>query len=101
MTSQDFAYWLHGFFEISDSNKLTEKQVQIIKDHLDLVFKKVTPDYTDTETQKDTDIKNVPSEWPYTSWPYTTKPVVPITPYNPNWNPPYNPNPWSEPTVIC
>lgn len=44
MDSTNFTYWLHGFFEISDSNKLTEKQVQIIKDHLALVFDKVTPD---------------------------------------------------------
>lgn len=27
-----------------DGNKLTEKQVKIIKDHLSLVFTKVTPD---------------------------------------------------------
>lgn len=39
-----FAYWLKGFFEIGNSNKLTEIQVQIIKDHLDLAFNKVTPD---------------------------------------------------------
>lgn len=44
MTTENFTYWLKGFFEISDSNNLTEKQVQIIKDHLDLVFNKVTPD---------------------------------------------------------
>ncbi len=44
MDSTNFTYWLQGFFEISDSNKLTEKQVQIIKDHLALVFDKVTPD---------------------------------------------------------
>lgn len=39
-----FCYWLKGFFEISDSNELTPKQVQIIRDHIDLVFNKVTPD---------------------------------------------------------
>ena len=44
MDSTNFTYWLQGFFEISDSNKLNEKQVQIIKDHLALVFDKVTPD---------------------------------------------------------
>jgi hypothetical protein len=44
MESREFAYWLTGFFEISDAKKLDETQVQIIKDHLDLVFNKVTPD---------------------------------------------------------
>ena len=43
MDSKNFAYWLKGYFEISDSKKLDEKQVQIIKDHLELVFNKVTP----------------------------------------------------------
>ncbi len=38
MTSRDFAYWLQGFFEISDTNKLNEKQVDMIKNHLNLVF---------------------------------------------------------------
>ena len=38
-----FTYWLQGFFEISDAKKLDEKQVQVIKDHLNLVFNKVTP----------------------------------------------------------
>ena len=44
MSPEQFTYWLKGFFEISDTNNLSEKQVQIIRDHLDLVFNKVTPD---------------------------------------------------------
>lgn len=44
MTPKNFTYWIQGFFEISDAKKLDETQVQIIKDHLDLVFNKVTPD---------------------------------------------------------
>ena len=39
MTSRDFAFWLQGFFEISNSNTITENQVLIIKNHLNLVFK--------------------------------------------------------------
>ncbi len=39
----NFAYWLQGFFELSKSNKLTEEQVAEIKNHLSLVFNKVTP----------------------------------------------------------
>lgn len=43
MDAVNFTYWLQGFFEVSDAKKLDEKQVQIIKDHLDLVFNKLTP----------------------------------------------------------
>ena len=44
MTPRDLVYWLQGFFEISGATSLTEGQVQIIQDHLALVFKKETPD---------------------------------------------------------
>lgn len=44
MSPESFTYWLRGYFEISDSNNLSPQQVQIIRDHLALVFKKVTPD---------------------------------------------------------
>ena len=44
MTPQNFTYWLQGFFELSDElNELNDRQLQIIKDHLALVFKKETP----------------------------------------------------------
>ncbi len=45
MNAQEFAYWLQGFFELNEEDKsLTKKQVKIIRDHLSLVFKKVTHD---------------------------------------------------------
>lgn len=44
MSPESFTYWLQGYFEISDSNNLSPQQVQIIRDHLALVFEKVTPD---------------------------------------------------------
>lgn len=43
MTTQDFAFWLQGFVELHGQPP-TEIQWQQIKDHLDLVFKKETPD---------------------------------------------------------
>ena len=48
MQSTEFAFWLNGFFEISnqENQELSAQQVQIIKDHLALVFKKETPTYT-------------------------------------------------------
>ena len=52
MNADEFAYWLQGFFELSESNQLTDKQVEIIKNHLQLVFEKVTPDATVEDSKK-------------------------------------------------
>ena len=38
MNTIDFCYWLQGHFELSGSDKLTEEQVRVIKNHLNLVF---------------------------------------------------------------
>lgn len=56
MTPEQFCYWLQGYFEMSEAEKLDEKQVKILKDHLSLVFKKVTPDYTVTTPAIDWDM---------------------------------------------
>ena len=45
MTAEQFCYWLQGMLEIQDPKSLNEKQLKIIKDHLQLVFHKVTPYY--------------------------------------------------------
>ncbi len=42
MDSLQFCYWVQGFFEMTDSKNLTEAQVAMIKEHLQLVFNKVT-----------------------------------------------------------
>jgi hypothetical protein len=53
MTSKDFAYWLQGFFELSETDELTPRQVEIIKNHLKLVFYyEIDPSYSaDKEVQ--------------------------------------------------
>lgn len=51
MTTEQFTIWLQGFFELSGEKKLSEKQVLIIKDHLALVFDKVTPDRSGSTAQ--------------------------------------------------
>jgi len=43
MTPNDFCYWLQGFLEISNTKELTNEQLVVIKDHLQLVFEKKTP----------------------------------------------------------
>lgn len=42
MNERDFFYWLQGYFELTDSNQLSEKQVQVIREHMALVAKKET-----------------------------------------------------------
>lgn len=44
ITPEQFCYWLKGFMEVADPSELNCTQTQIIKDHLDEVFNKVTPD---------------------------------------------------------
>jgi len=54
MKAQEFAYWLQGFFEIADPKVLTEKQLEIIKNHLNLVFfHDIDPSYSKDKTVQD------------------------------------------------
>lgn len=47
MTPRDFVYWLQGYFELTPGEQgLSPEQVKVIKDHLQLVMTKVTPDIT-------------------------------------------------------
>jgi len=82
MTSEQFTYWLQGFFEMTDTEKLTQKQTIMIKDHLKTVFNKVTPDYTGP----------IP---PYPSSPF---PSVPYSPATPDFIPPYTITCTDDPT---
>lgn len=58
MTPEQFCYWLQGMVEV-DVNTLTPLQVKAIKDHLNLVFKKVTPNYPITVPQNPLVIPNL------------------------------------------
>lgn len=42
MNATEFCYWLQGFFEVSNPANLTKKQTEMVKEHLGLVFEKVT-----------------------------------------------------------
>lgn len=64
MTTEQFCYWMQGFFEISNPKELNAKQVQIIKDHLNLVFNKQTPD----RNQEEDDILSTLKKKPQNSW---------------------------------
>jgi len=54
-----FCYWLQGHFELNDTNSLDEVQVQMIRDHLQLVFNKVTPNRTEAKISSSEDIKKL------------------------------------------
>jgi hypothetical protein len=52
MKSRDFAYWLQGFFEVSDAETITKEQTTMIKKHLNLVFKhEIDPSMGDEKHQ--------------------------------------------------
>lgn len=39
MTSRDFCYWLQGYFEVAQPEEISDKELDQIKKHLNLVFK--------------------------------------------------------------
>lgn len=57
MTPENFAYWLNGFIELTQGQTPNPAQWKSIKEHLDLVFKKVTPKVDVSITQK------TPQDW--------------------------------------
>ena len=69
MTPENFAYWLQGFFEMTETNRLSEKQILMIKEHLKLVFEKVTTESLPTTQQpQQPPVLNIP-HWDYPSPP--------------------------------
>lgn len=62
MTAETFAYWLKGHFELNNSDELTPQQVKIIKEHLNLVFNKVTPNIP-LDNNLDNDFKELSSPY--------------------------------------
>lgn len=50
MTEREFCYWLQGFFEMRpDAEPISGEQSKAIKEHLALVFTKITPSFTVTD----------------------------------------------------
>jgi hypothetical protein len=53
MTSQNFAYWLMGFFEVANPSTIGSKETELIKNHLALVFKhEIDPSMGDDKHQQ-------------------------------------------------
>jgi hypothetical protein len=53
MTSRDFAFFLQGYFEISDPKEIGPDETEMIKRHLNLVFKhEIDPSMGDEKHQQ-------------------------------------------------
>lgn len=57
MTSRDFVYWLQGYFELTENEvTMSEKQVELIKSHLAMVFiHEIDPSMGDDKHQEELD----------------------------------------------
>ena len=52
MQSRDFCYWLQGLFELGDPESLTPDQIQVIRNHLNMVFyHEIDPSFGGPEVQ--------------------------------------------------
>lgn len=78
MTPEQFTYWLQGHCELNPTRMPTEAQWEMIKDHLNLVFKKETAPLQAVDWWKDL-VKPEPYKPGTANVPYT--PPVQIQPY--------------------
>jgi hypothetical protein len=82
MTPEQFAYWLQGFFELRAADPemagrpITPAQEKMIRDHLSLVFVKVTPPFVMPPPAAPP--VDQPPVGPYYPWPPTTDPGLPF-----------------------
>jgi hypothetical protein len=53
MAPEVFVVWFKGFVEVALPSRVHDKQWEIIRDHLQLVFTKVTPSYEDEDDNAD------------------------------------------------
>lgn len=64
MNSVDFCYWLQGYFEISGATDITEEQLAVIKNHLNLVFKhEIDPMREEQTTATNTELDSIHNGW--------------------------------------
>lgn len=81
--AMDFVYWLQGFVEIANTDTISEKQWQIIKDHLKLVFDKKTPD------RNDSILKQITPTTPNTDWKRLSDLIGKEVEWHKDFKPPY------------
>lgn len=67
MKSESFVYWLQGYFELAKPNKIGEDETEMIKRHLNLVFKhEIDPSMGDEKHQQVLNEIHSPSSFPST-----------------------------------
>jgi hypothetical protein len=81
MTPENFCYWLQGSIELNGAKGFTKEQVEVIAEHLKLVFEKKTPDI---DLRMNPDFPHWPADQTspelkkmLEDWTKTNKPVVP------------------------
>lgn len=54
MNSRDFCYWLQGYFELTGSSSIEGEKIQIVKNHLAMVFHhEIDPSFGDKKKQEE------------------------------------------------
>ena len=58
MNTIDFCFWLQGYFEIHGKAEISAEQAEIIKNHLNLVFKHEIDPLRETQTTTPASVLN-------------------------------------------
>ncbi|MDN7490578.1 hypothetical protein QZM35_22975 [Burkholderia sp. AU45274] len=106
MTPENFAYWLNGFIELTQGQTPNPAQWKAIKEHLDLVFKKVTPVISEFEVKINIDADDAEKRIDELRKAYDemTKKAREASPFDPNKWPhlvPYCLDATGQSSVIC
>lgn len=83
MNERDFCYWLQGFFELNNVEEVNKEQVEVIKEHLKLVFTKETKIFISPSLRTFDDVKYTVPQEVKTEVTYLTNPSVVISTGNP------------------
>lgn len=79
MTPEQFCYWLQGYYELTSNSEINSLTHVIIREHLQEVFKKVTPVH-------EKDFPTIPNQPLPHGVPYEVgKPFKPHAPWTPSW----------------
>lgn len=100
MNESTFVYWLQGFVEIANTDTISEKQWQIIKDHLKLVFDKKTPDRNEIGIDP---IEIKPNSTGPVNWKRVSDLIGKEVKFNEQYKPPYEVTCKADPSLslIC
>lgn len=62
MKARDFAFWLQGYFEVSQPKEIGANETEMIKKHLALVFKhEIDPEMGDEQHQAELNAIHTPN----------------------------------------